>query len=705
MKITMRKTFLAALVGALSASVAWLSEGEAAQIFTSDCSDGAVAKSSFNPGDAVCVSGDADVVPPSSFCAEADFYVIPKDWPNPFADITPGGSNHLCSMLGAGAFIDEYVWLPPLVPGEYEVVMDQYPFWLGQSAAFDPAVDLRGAYFTVVDAPIVYSVDPAAIKAAALDDYARAQAIVKTVQLIQAIKLAQSLAEAASSPAKLAYTLACEIEAVSAFCPQMPWEWTQGKALAMLGHAGAVLSQVYLDLYLDPPDPNFFEVVPIDLAGPAFADRPWYPPQATPFAEGMARIAQLAAGQAAAYRALVPTLEKLQGAQLAGDRLGLLIQSEKLIAQGELALAWGAELVAVADALEADLAGTLDETFEVAALKAELQSLVDDGPSPALVNGLRSFGLGNIEIAEVTLKASALNDGIDAIPNSFTYAFVLDLAREQHQSFQSDLVDLVAQATQIQNENEGMTLRTTPVITIAAVAPATVGDEVALSASATHFDAAATLAIAWDLDLDGAFDDASGESVTTTAVAPGFQLVSAQVTDSTGQRDVAHAWIEVTGGNGAPTITAYAPNDPAPYLEIDDTLELSISATDPDGDPLTITWLVDGTVVGSGEAYTFTMPDENVHAIEAVVADDDPFSPDTTARTVARAAKWQDPGTGGAGGEGGNGTGGNGGADPGVAPPPEASDGCGCRIAGAPSSHGFMALLLGLLLFRRRRLH
>lgn len=700
----LRRRLVAALSGAL---VLGSGESQAAQIFTSDCSDGAVPQSVYAPGDAVCVSGDADVVPPSSVCAEADLYVVPKDWANPFADVTPGGANHLCSVLGGGAFIDEMVWLPPLVPGEYEIVMDQHPFWVGQGAAFDPAVDLRGAYFTVADGPIVYSVDPTAIKAAALDDHLRAQAIVKTVQLIKALQLAKSLAEAAGSPAQIAYTLACEIEAVGGYCPQMPWEWSQGAALSVLAHTGAALSQVYLDLYLDPPDPAFLEVVPLAFDAAVTGDRPFYPPQATPFAEGFTRIGALGAGQAAAYRALLPTLEKLQGAQLASDRLGLLLQSEKLLAYGQLATTLGDELVAVADALEAELTadGTLDETFATAELRAHVQQLVDQGPSPTLVRGLRSFGFGDVQIALVMQKVAALNDGLGDLPESFTYALLLDLARAQHQELQADLQDLLAQAAQIQAENEALTLRTTPVVSIAPPAAANVGDEVTLTASATHFDPSQSLPITWDLDLDGVFDDGTGETTTWVAPAPGWHLVSAAVVDTTGQRDVAHAWVEVTGGNGAPTIAASTPEDPAPYLAIDDTLELSVSATDPDSDPISITWYVDGAEVATGDSYTFTMPDEAVHAIDAVVADDDPFSPDTVARTIARAAKWQDPGTGGAGGDPGTGgAGGSGGADPALPPPPEEGDGCGCRTAGGPGPHGpFAAALFALLFWRRRR--
>ena len=88
----------------------------------------------------MCVTGELDVVPPAAICAEAYVIVTPAGSANPFFDVSAGGANYVLGCAGAGAFFDEYVWLPPLIPGQYDLVIDQFPFFGGFGAE-----DLREA--------------------------------------------------------------------------------------------------------------------------------------------------------------------------------------------------------------------------------------------------------------------------------------------------------------------------------------------------------------------------------------------------------------------------------------------------------------------------------------------------------------------------------------------------------------------------------
>ena len=82
-----------------------------------------------------------------------------------------------------------------------------------------------------------------------------------------------------------------------------------------------------------------------------------------------------------------------------------------------------------------------------------------------------------------------------------------------------------------------------------------VGDPVSFNAAATTDDLAlANSAYAWDLDNDGAFDDAVGQTAATTFAASGGRLVRLQVTDSGGSSDVATQTVTVAA-NPAPTAT------------------------------------------------------------------------------------------------------------------------------------------------------
>jgi large repetitive protein len=80
-----------------------------------------------------------------------------------------------------------------------------------------------------------------------------------------------------------------------------------------------------------------------------------------------------------------------------------------------------------------------------------------------------------------------------------------------------------------------------------------VGDPVSFNAAATTDDLAlAGSAYAWDLNNDGAFDDAVGQTAATTFTVSGGRVVRLQVTDSGGSTDVATQTVSVAA-NPAPT--------------------------------------------------------------------------------------------------------------------------------------------------------
>ena len=157
---------------------------QAVGIFASDCNFG--FQDVYNQGDAVCVTGEMDVVPPMAICAEGFVYVPPAGAANPFWDVSAGGANYILGCGGAGAFYDEYVWLPPLIPGQYDLVIDQFPFG-GAFGAEDYRLENA---FSVSNAPIVWSVDVNAIKGAAMDGLTYAQSLIVlsyTLQIIDAL--------------------------------------------------------------------------------------------------------------------------------------------------------------------------------------------------------------------------------------------------------------------------------------------------------------------------------------------------------------------------------------------------------------------------------------------------------------------------------------------------------------------------------------
>ena len=109
---------------------------------------------------------------------------------------------------------------------------------------------------------------------------------------------------------------------------------------------------------------------------------------------------------------------------------------------------------------------------------------------------------------------------------------------------------------------DGVSATTTRVVTVNAPPDASfsftpgnpdVGDPVSFNAAGTTDDLALTnSSYAWDLDNDGAFDDAVGPTASTSFAASGGRIVSLRVTDSGGSTDVATQTVSVAA-NPAPT--------------------------------------------------------------------------------------------------------------------------------------------------------
>jgi MYXO-CTERM domain-containing protein len=693
-------------------------QAHAITIFASDCNFG--FQDIYNAGDAVCVTGEMDVVPPGGICAEGYVIVTPTGGANPFFDVSMGGANYILGCGGAGAFYDEYVWLPPLIPGQYDLVIDQFPFF-GAFGAEDYRLENA---FSVSNAPIVFSVDVNAIKGAAMQGLAQAQALKDLVIALTIIDTLSTAADWAGAfgvggaVAGIALGVICY--ATGADCPTSYNSAVITIGNKIIGHMGDALTLHYGAIIADPPDPMFEDVVALRYEDALGNGAPWAPLSGAPLPAGQTMVAQLLSTQAAAYQALLPTVEKLQGAQAASSHFGLLIQAEKTIAYSELAIEAGDAMLAELDGLQAALEaeGTYGTEVDAAGMLATLEAEGLSTEDRALI---QSFGFSDAQIDDAIGQAGTIS-----VPGPVSWAAVVDAARGSFETMRPALVDLSAQAEAIRAENEPYALRVAPVAQASAPAAAVVGETISLSASATHLDPDVALAYAWDLDGDGEFDDAMGANVDHVAPAPGLVAVAVEVSDGA-RRDIAMATVMVAVGNVPPEFTSFAPADYAPFADPGETVDLQATAEDADGDPVALTWFVDDVEASEGEAFAFEMPDEEFHAVRVVAADDDPWSADAVLTFHVRAGRWEgevgetgggtgdtglDDTAGGADGTtsgGGNdagesdGTAGTGsaGADGGDG----GSGGCGCSSSGSsmPGRLGLLLLMLGLRTRRRRR--
>ena len=89
------------------------------------------------------------------------------------------------------------------------------------------------------------------------------------------------------------------------------------------------------------------------------------------------------------------------------------------------------------------------------------------------------------------------------------------------------------------------------------------------------------LSYAWDLDGDGAYDDANGARPTWTYTSPGSYIASLKVTDPLGASDSDSVKIDV----GPPELTITSPS-PSTTWAVGSTISFSGSATDNKGNPI-----------------------------------------------------------------------------------------------------------------------
>jgi PKD repeat protein len=125
----------------------------------------------------------------------------------------------------------------------------------------------------------------------------------------------------------------------------------------------------------------------------------------------------------------------------------------------------------------------------------------------------------------------------------------------------------------------------------------------------------------WDLDGDGAFDDASGETAARTFSRPGNQIVGLRVTDNHGGSTATQQVIPV--GNRPPSASfAHSPDAPL----AGDTVTVYSTSTDPDGPIVEQTWDLDGDGAyddASGATATQSFAVAGTYTVGLRVVDDD----------------------------------------------------------------------------------
>ncbi|HEU0236604.1 MAG TPA: PKD domain-containing protein, partial [Candidatus Limnocylindrales bacterium] len=505
--------------------------------------------------------------------------------------------------VGGGLFTDEPIAFTfptnqNLPEGEYAIVYDECQdgyFNAGTDALFDPAFRVEIGPTTVPLLPL----DLSDMKAEA---FTQAQVYAGMDVFMNVLAQANVL-----SPSRWQTSLGIVTSLTGLFLDD---------PVAVLSTHLRNMVRHYLALHADPPDPAFAQ--PTTVLNPA----PGVEPRGgSPALAAAAALATEAGAEAALIEAFVHSLERYQGAAAVSDGTWALAHAR---AMAVTALDVDAQLERTAAALD-DLANEADaQAADLDGAAAALIDLRDRLATDALTDDerllFRSLGLADdLDVILDDLVAMNL-DAFDAASSADDLrqaATDSRAARATWQSFSAAMSDIVA--TLVADPTvEDLVPVALPGGPYAAVA----GTPVGLAGGGTS-GGTPIVAYAWDLDLDGDFDDAAGATPTVTFDAARAGVIGLRVSDGDGRHGVAYAPIVVTWPGAPPQIDARTPlSDPVEVL-VGASQAFSVTVSDPDGPTPTVEWLLDGATAATGLTYQLdtTTADLGTHVVEAVADD------------------------------------------------------------------------------------
>ncbi len=401
-------------------------------------------------------------------------------------------------------------------------------------------------------------------------------------------------------------------------------------------------ARTFFGIYADPPRTDFTtatSVVQPDLPIPQMqGDGPVF--------DTMSSFATALEREQLMWTALLAAIERYQGAQAAGDTAAAVAQARSAanladtladaapVTAGLLDDWFGAVQTAIPDLTTI----TQTECADARRVLGGLNGANGSGLTPAEDQALRNWG--NAGATRATwldqVRANGLvAGGLNCAPleNLGPVAAVVN-----GQADQSALLHSTADALRgVADGVIGPAATAVPVLALPSTTAATVGAPVSLTATAS-----AGSTVAWDLDGDGAFDDATGATAVVTYQLAGHRVVAATATNAAGVAVTAHALVDVTASDEPPVIDAFAPSgiDANAYATtaVGDSGTFMVQASDPEGQPLRYDWFVDGVRQDSTDpalTLTTTADLRGPHTVSVQVQDPHPGN------VAEQAWRWQ----------------------------------------------------------------
>lgn len=605
----------------------------------------------------MCVTGDLDYVPPGHIVPTADIYVT--------ANVVWAAGDRAVDVTGApnrfqsfGTFYDEYAWLPTLEAGRYDILVDN-----DLNGTWDPAHDiLLGAgtdyAFDVTGQDLAgYNFDSAGIKA-------QAQAQVggwRTMSSAATVYAAASSVGPGVHASKIAKFSGYRLPiawgtgtggvgfglALTGWLPPTSYDdWVLSQGTEIIHGLAATQAAHYQSLADDPADSAYGQATALTmtevnselatrLAGAGLtATYPFSATQTSAAATRQARIATLSAEQAALTSAVMHANERYLGAQAADDVRWAVLHAQELAQYTTQLASNQQELVTLLQA-ERDAAATVPGASDVVYASAVAdfkQRVATTGFTPEEVAGYESIGY-------TPTDAQALKDRIAALEVPTTDTSLLGAYDAEIASASGLLTTFNAAATQatnlVTNLRTAVEAMAVPTITLSSsTQPLTAGAPATLAASTAGGTGALT--VRWDLDLDGAFDDATGATTPFTPTSAADRLVGARVTDSRGMSSTAYLRLVATQATQPAAFTGQTPGAGHLTATAGVPQTFSVNAVDPETATVTYKWFLDDTQVGVGSTYIYTSTagERSLHVVSVEASDGDSTHPSSEVRWV-----------------------------------------------------------------------
>jgi len=579
-----------------------------------------------------CSSGVNDFI-----LASVNIFVVPRGIPGagaPLSDVSnaSGIPNAIVTSATAG-FIDEVLGNTApaggIISGDYAVIMDEC-----QNNKYDPGQDFYGEEFSVRIPAVVdplqtaaFAAQLGAVKASAAAESVRAEHAWEAFDALFQAFMINTIVGAATDPIDF-MLFACGNIDPNTLMPYCSVEDAiQGLFDIRNGMRGVMLTNVlhYQGIAADPPDPNY-TLLPVLDGGISVDIDPGDPMLAAAFSFG-----ETTSQVESLTQAFLHAMERYQGAEQAGIGEHAFIQARQMEDYARALAEAIPRANAAFQTVAAEAAGAGAGILAVMNdLRATQQRVATTGLTTEERLRLLALGWTPAQIdAEV---ANYINTDFSSFQSA---THISDLAADMIASEASSVAAFTDFANIIVTAQTNLAAQLRlPFPDADAGGPYTVdeGAPIALNGTASsHPDLPnSNLTFSWDLDLDGAFDNASGETPTVTFDRERDSLIGLKVTAPTGYSDVSYAHIIVNDVNGPPQISSASPSAQV-VIPSSGNQAFSVTATDPDSNPISYAWYLDGALVSNATSYTYvaSVPDAGEHIVSLTLSDGSPNSPDT----------------------------------------------------------------------------